>query len=473
MGTDKRENEIVSCLEGIVGPEFVSTSRFEKIKQSVDAFPYHADFNNLPIAVVLPKTAQDISEILKYANKEKIPVYVRGSGTQLIGASRPDTSGIVIFTSRMNTFEIKEDYGYFESGPGVRNAEAMDMLAEKGYFLPLVIGAKFIASMGGATSNNTSAHLVDTGIGKPADYILAVEVVLPTGEIIETGTHGLRKPAGTDLTKWFVGGDGILGVITKTRMRLVPMIKYAYGIACFSELGPIARSVRRMYIEKKPPPIFMEFLDHNVATIGYTNKGLEAPPGHVIFFVSYDREKKAADEKMELLIDVFKKEHPTYAYPVTDMDEWKKVWTARESTIPFLMNSLKGRLLVAEIVSNLAQFEEAMEEGAHFNKGIPYLEDLTNYYFGHIGALAFHPSFIVPPDLGDERLREISNLVFQREAEFNTKYGTCGGEWGQFSKRKNFFIMRYGETSYELVKKIKATFDPNNILNPGVLEGYR
>ena len=473
MTTDKREQEIVSFLEGIVGPEYVTTSMFEKIKQSLDAYPYHADKDNLPIAVVLPKTSQDISEILKYANKEKIPVYVRGSGTQLIGASRPDRSGIVIFTSRMKSFEIKEDWGYFEAGPGIRNAEATEMLAERGYFLPLVIGAKHIASFGGATCNNTSAHLIDTGIGKPGDYMLAVEAVLPTGEIIETGTHGLGKPAGTDMTKFFVGGDGILGVVTKTRMRLVPMIQYSYGIACFSELGPIARGVKRMYLEQVPVPIFTEFLDHNVATIGYTNKGMEAPPGHVIFFVSYDREKEQAEKKMNLLIDVFKKEDPIYADPVTDMVQWKKVWSARESTIPFLMTSLEGRLLVCEVVGNLAQFEEMMEEAARFNKGIPYLEDLTNYLFGHIGALSFHPSFIVAPDLGDQRLREMTDLVYKREAEFNTKYGTCGREWGQFSKRKDFFIMRYGQTSYDLMKRIKAAFDPNNILNPGVLEGYR
>jgi len=473
MSTDKREHEIVSFLGGIVGPEYVTTSRFEKIKQSLDAYPYHADMNNLPIAVVLPKTSQDISEILKYANKEKIPVYVRGSGTQLIGASRPDRPGIVIFTSRMKTFDIKEDWGYFEAGAGIRNQEAKDLLAERGYFLPLVIGAKHIASFGGATSNNTSAHLIDTGIGKPGDYILAVEAVLPTGEIIETGTHGLGKPAGTDMTKFFVGGDGILGVVTKTRMRLVPMIQYSYGIACFSELAPIARGVKRMYLEQVPVPIFTEFLDHNVATIGYTNKGMEAPPGHVIFFVSYDREKEQADKKMNLLIDVFKKEDPIYADPVTDMDQWKKVWTARESTIPFLMTSLEGRLLVCEVVGNLAQFEEMMEEAARFNKGVPYLEDLTNYLFGHIGALSFHPSFIIPPDLGDERMWELSRLLYKREAEFNAKYGTCGREWGQFSKRKDFFIMRYGQTSYDLMKRIKAAFDPNNILNPGVLEGYR
>ena len=150
MSTDnKREKEIVSFLEGIVGPDYVSTSRFEKIKQSLDAYPYHADMNNLPIAVVLPKTSQDISEILKYANKEKIPVYIRGSGTQLIGASRPGRPGIVIFTSRMKTFDIKEDWGYFEAGAGIRNQEAKDLLAERGYFLPLVIGAKHIASFGG------------------------------------------------------------------------------------------------------------------------------------------------------------------------------------------------------------------------------------------------------------------------------------------------------------------------------------
>jgi len=210
MTTDKRENEIVSFLEGIVGPEFVSTSKFEKIKQSLDAYPYHADMKSLPLAVVLPETAQEISDILKYANQEKIPVYVRGSGTQLIGASRPDRTGIVIFTSRMKTFDIKEEWGYFEAGPGIRNIEAMEILAERGYFLPLVIGAKHIASFGGATCNNTSAHLIDTCLGKPGDYILSVEVVLPTGEIIETGTHGLARPAGTDMTKYFVGGDGIL-----------------------------------------------------------------------------------------------------------------------------------------------------------------------------------------------------------------------------------------------------------------------
>ena len=90
-----------------------------------------------------------------------------------------------------------------------------------------------------------------------------------------------------------------------------------------------------------------------------------------------------------------------------------------------------------------------------------------------IGALTMHPAFIVSPALEEEKLWRIVNSVFQKEKEFNLKYATCGGEWGQFSKRKEFFVERYGELQYELVKKIKAVFDPNNILNPGIFEGYR
>jgi glycolate oxidase len=470
---EKNEQSIVSFLESVVGSDNVTTNVFEKIKQSIDPFPYHAEKEKLPIAVVLPQTKEQISEVLKYANREKVPVFIRGSGTQLAGSSRPHTPGIMINTSRMRSFEIKEDYGFFESGPGIRNVEAADMLAEKGYFLPILVGSKVIASMGGLSSNNTSGHVIDAAIGKPADYVLGLEVVLPTGEIIETGTMGLRKPAGTDLTKMFIGGDGILGVITKIRMRLMPMVKQSYGIAIFQHLNPIASGVKRMYLEKAPAPLFMEFMDHNVSTIAYQIKGMEPPPGPVIFFVGIGHDKEEADKKMAKVMDVFKKENPIDAYQITDLEEWKKLWGAREVIAPYLMNKLQGKLIAIELVANLAHLEEAMEEGARFNEGIPYLEELTNYYFGHIGALTMHPTFILPPQWDDDRMRQINKYQFQKEAEFNLKYGTCGGEWGQFSKRKNFFVQRYGETAYELVKKIKLVFDPNNILNPGILEGYR
>jgi glycolate oxidase len=283
----------------------------------------------------------------------------------------------------------------------------------------------------------------------------------------------MRKPAGTDLTKYFVGGDGLFGVITKIRYRLVPLPKQAYGIAIFKDLKPIARGVKRMYTEKAPPPLFMEFMDHKVSTIAYGIKDMEPPPGPVIFFVGLGEDEDIAQKKMNRILDIFKGENPVEAYQVTDLDEWKKLWSAREVIAPYLMKANESLMVAAELVSTLAQLEEAMEEGSRFQEGIPDLKDATNYYFGHIGALTMHPAFTVSPSMEEEKLWRIVNGVFQKEREFNLKYATCGGEWGQFSKRKEFFVERYGEVAYELVKKIKAVFDPNNILNPGIFEGYR
>jgi glycolate oxidase len=349
----------------------------------------------------------------------------------------------------------------------------IDFLTERGWFLPQLVGSALIASLGGLASNNTSGHVIDAAIGKIADYIHGVEVVLPTGEIIETGTKGMRRPAGTDLTKYFVGGDGLLAVITKIRYRLVPLGKQAYGIAIFKDLKQIARGVKRMYTEKVPPPLFMEFMDHKVSTIAYSVKNMEPPPGPVIFFVGYGEDEDIARKKMNRVLEVFKGEKPVEAYQVTDQAEWRKLWSAREVIAPYLMKANEGILVGAELVANLAQLEEAVEEGSRFQQGIPYLEDTDSYYYGHIGALTMHSAFVLPPTLEEEKLRKIVTAVFQKEKEFNLKYGTCGGEWGQFSKRKEFFVERYGDVAYGLVKKIKAAFDPNNILNPGILEGYR
>jgi len=95
------------------------------------------------------------------------------------------------------------------------------------------------------------------------------------------------------------------------------------------------------------------------------------------------------------------------------------------------------------------------------------------YLYGHIGALSMHPGILIPSDWGNEMQKKALAAIFAREADLNVKYGGCGGEWGQFSKRKDFFIQRYGEAAYNFVKAVKNAVDPNNILNPGILEGYR
>ena len=153
--------------------------------------------------------------------------------------------------------------------------------------------------------------------------------------------------------------------------------------------------------------------------------------------------------------------------------EWAKLWSAREVIASYLVDATGGKIVVAEVVSNLAQLAECMRDAEAFNEGVTVLSELHNYLFGHIGALTMHPTFYVPPEWPEEKRRQAVDECFKREAELNVKYSTCGGEWGQFSKGASFFIKRYGETAYNLMKQVKRVFDPNNILNPGVLEGMR
>lgn len=459
-------------LRKILPEKYVVTHIFERIKSSLDAFPFEVDRENLPYAVVMPKSREDVSEILKYANREKIPIFIRGSGTSLAGASRYHIPGIVMNTHRMNDIEIFEEYGFFECGPGCICANVADEIKSRGYYLPFAPGSRLIASMGGLIANNTSAHIVDASIGKPGDYVLGLEAVLPTGEIIETGTKGLRRPAGTDLTKLFVGGDGLLGVVTRIRIRLVPAFERAYGMAVYSDLRSLAKGVQRMYMERCPAPLFMEFMEEETAKIGYKIKGLDPPQGSVIFFVSIGNSKEEAEGKVKRVLTSLKAEHPVEANEIKDNELWEKLWSTREVIGSFLMQESKSQWSSAEIVSNLKDLVDCMEDSKNFNKGLPTLGQLDLFLFGHIGSLTTHPGVIIPKEWDNTKKQKAIDEKFQRETELNVKYGTCGGEWGQFSKRTRFFIQRYGETSYEVVRKLKSVLDPNFILNPSVLEGF-
>ena len=200
------KNKVYEKIKDIVGEKNISENFFERINNSIDAFPYEFDLEKdaLPYVVVKPGSVREISAIFKFANQEDIPVYPRGSGTSFTGSARPPHKGIVLSTGRINFIEIDPEQGYFECGPGAVVNDVDKALEREGYFLPVYPGSKIVATMGGMMAGNTSGHIIDACIGKPADYVLGLEVVLPTGEILETGSRGLRKPAGTDLTKFFV-----------------------------------------------------------------------------------------------------------------------------------------------------------------------------------------------------------------------------------------------------------------------------
>jgi len=469
---DYKPEDIYDDLSKVLPKESLSKSVFERINNALDPYTFASDISRekLPYLVVRPGSTDEVSALMKYANSKKIPVYVRGSGTSLQGASRYRHKGIVLNVSRLNHLNIMKNYGFVESGPGHRVLHVKSQLEKEGYYLPLVPGSIRVASIGGIISNNSSAHAVDSCLGKPRDYVLGLEVVLPTGEVLQTGTKSLRRAAGTDLTHYFVGGDGLLGVITGIRMRLLPSFKNAYGVAFFDDPIPLARAVQRVYLEKAPPPLFFEFLDERVAQISFKIQGLAPPPGPLLMFHAIGATEEEATYKINEVVKAIQKESPTEAKRIEDINEWHKIWLARESALPYICQAGKGVFGLSEIVSTVPDLVDCLKDAMNMGKGMPTLEKLGQpYLFGHIGALTFHPVFIIPADWPTEEKAKVVEEMFLKEAEINEKYGTCGGEWGQFARRAPFYLKRYGEKAFQMVRGVKKLFDPNNILNPDVL----
>lgn len=468
--TEQEVDALVKDLQQFINAKFITTSLLERINNATDYRVAELKRENLPYVVVRPGSAEEVSKLMAYANSQRIPVFVRGSGTCLKGSSSYPFPGIVLRTSRLYHFNIWKSYGFFECGPGLRTRYVVDELAKEGYFLPVHPGSIVIASIGGLVSNNTSGHIVDSSVGKLRDYILGLQVVLPTGEILETGTKSLRRPAGTDLTQYFVGGDGLLGVITNIRIRAVPALKSAYGVAFFNSAPPLVKAVQRIYIEKAPPPLVMEFLDFRCAKIGFELKGLPTPPGPVIMFQSIGETEEVASHKIERLLETVRKENPVKCERIVDMAYWDTLWATRESMGAFLQREKKASSVATEVVSTVADLLDCYTDCENFQQGMPTLEEVGKpYLFGHIGALTFHPGMYVPIAWPFEKKMRAIQEAMAKEAQLNLKYGTCGGEWGQFSRRSAFYRQRYGEKNVQLVRAIKKIFDPNNILNPSVL----
>jgi glycolate oxidase len=461
--------KLVLDLKEIVGESYVSDDIYDRVSYARDPMPYDIEDKNIPYAVVRPGTTEEVSKLMVYLNKRKIPVYLHGSGTSLGGHSRPKVKSVVLATNRFNWIDINEEYMFMECGGGTICADLMKALDKKGYLLPMNPGSQIVATMGGLIATNTIGHMIDVHYGRPSHRILGLEVVLPTGEIIETGTKSLRRPAGIDLTRFFAASEGLFGIITKLRMDLIQKPYMKYVAAFFKEPEPAAYSFMRMYREKIPMPLYGEFLGANSARIGFQTKGLEPPGGCVALATSIGKSQKEADENAELVRSIFEKEKAFRSMTLGPGEEQEKIWASRE----FILHTTqgKGNFVAIEIVCAIPHLAKAMTEIHQVPKTLKIFKDAEIYTYGHLGALSLHGLFVIPNEWSDAKKKAAFMEVMGVDSRMNLKYEAAGGEWGQMAVRVPFWRKKYGEKAYGLLKQMKAVFDPNNILNPNNIDG--
>ena len=308
----------INDLKRLVGKQIISENIYERASYGQDTSGPDLEVENIPMAVVRPTSAQQISQVLKFANQHKIPIYIHGAGTAFKGSPRPKKPGSLLLSLLgFNSFEIFEDDLYFEAGAGLNQYELEKKLSSLGYFLPMNIGSKYSATIGGAVAINTIGHMVDICLGKIIDYVMGLEVVLPNGEIIETGTRSIRRPAGIDYTRFFAGTEGLFGVITKVRLRLLPGFHKAHVVGFFPKLSDIGRAFIRYYGEKNPPPLYGELLDKTACISPFKLRDLGEPKGHMALAINIAHTQEEANRQAQQMVRVFKAEKAMEAFIVT------------------------------------------------------------------------------------------------------------------------------------------------------------
>jgi glycolate oxidase len=470
-----KEERMFDDLSRLIGKQDVSGEIYDRISYGQDAANPDLDPAKIPLVVVKPRTAQAVAEVVKYANAQKVPIYVHGAGTAFKGSPKPKRAGsILLSTQELTSIESHEEDMYYELGAGVNLYHLEKLLHSRGYFLPMCIGSKFASTIGGAVSINTIGHMVDICVGKIIDYVMGVEAVLPNGEIIDTGTRSIRRPAGLDMTRYFAGGEGLFGIITKLRLRVAPDQKKGYVVGFFRELTDVAHAFQAFYEKKMPPPLYGEILDKVAAKAPFELRGLGEPKGHMALAITVSHSQREADELAEKTVEIFKSMQAIEAYTVSDEQKRKDYWDARDN----ILNILQGEQGDDRLV--MAGALEASVPLSHLDDVLDYLqtghdyEDLKQaklFIYGHIGTCDLHGMWVAPVSIPAEKRMRISKAAIRLESDVNVMWGCASGEVGQTASRIPFFKRRYGPAAHAMLMSMKQAVDPNNILNPGNLEG--
>jgi glycolate dehydrogenase FAD-linked subunit len=443
----------------IVGDDHVRDDAGALLTYATDATPLE---RGRPDLVAFPATTEEVAGILRLANEARVPVVPRGSGTNLSGGTIPHLGGIVLVLTRMNRLkEVDPNDLVAVCEPGVRTFELASAAAEKGMLFPPDPGSYTTATIGGNVAE-CSGGLRALKYGITRDYVLGVEAVLPTGEVIRNGGRLVKDVAGYDLRRLLCGSEGTLAVMTELTMRLMPAPEATgTGMAYFGDLAAAARAVSRV-LASGVLPVTLEFLDQICidAVEGFANIGLDRSAGALLIF-GQDGERQTIDRDMRRMAAACEVEGATHVRIAESDAEAADVLQARRAVLPALSRLEPLTLLEDATVprSRIAEMVSRIQD-------IAQRHGLTIGTFGHAGDGNMHPNIVV--DRADPAGVARGRAVFDDIMELGLSLGgTCTGEHGIGALKRDWLATELGPVSLRLHRAVKDAFDPLGILNPG------
>jgi len=446
-------------IKNIFGGDSVLTSAEDKISYSYDGTPL---LYQLPEAVIFPKDIAQISSLLKLANEEKFSVVPRGAGTGLSGGSIPtENSVVVVMTKWNNILEIDQANLTASVEPGVVTGLFQKEVEKLGLFYPPDPGSMSVCTLGGNVAENAGG-LRGLKYGVTKNYVLGVEMLLPSGEFLKIGGKNVKDVAGYNLRDVVIGSEGTLGIFTKILLRLVPLPTKSKTItANFDKILDSGKAVSEI-IASRITPSMIEFLDKTTITCveDYTKIGLDGS-AEAMLLLEVDGRGSIVDEDAEVVVSILKKNNARNIQIAEKMNDALRLKSARRAAFSALARRKPTTILEDATVprSELPVMIEKVKEASS-----AYNVLIGN--FGHAGDGNLHPTCLT-----DERdVKEITNAHRAFDFIFNEAIklgGTITGEHGTGLAKKQFLENAVGKEGIEFMKKIKSVVDPMNILNPG------
>lgn len=450
---------VLTDLQKIVGKENVLNT-----PEGLKAYSYDGttSWQHEPDVVVFPKTAGEISEILKLANKEKIPVTPRGGGTNVSGGSVPMLGGIVLVTTKMNNIlKIDKENLSATVEAGVVLQDLTLKLAKDGLFFPPDPQSFLGATMGGIIAENAGGPAcVKYGVTK--QYILGIEAVLPTGEIVNLGGRTLKNVVGYDLLHIFISSEGTLGVVTKAELKLRPLPPAKKTImAVYADVAVAGESVYRV-LENGVIPDKIELLDNWVINRieEMAPMGLPKDADAVLLF-ECDGIPETVEKETEKIVEIVKKYGASDVRVAKDQAEADKYWMARKAGFAAVFG--KAPTVLSEDVTvprgNIPTLIKKIKE-------IAKKYNVESCVLGHAGDGNLHPSVLTDMKNKEHYDRSIKAIdeIIESAVELG---GVLSGEHGIGLEKQKFFNRVTNPVVVNLMKGVKNLFDPNNIMNPG------
>ena len=411
-------------------------------------------------AVVFPETNEEVSNILKLCNQHKVPVVPFGTGTSLEGHVVGNESGITLSLEKMNkVLTVNASDFDCRVQANVTREDLNEYLREDGIFFPIDPGAN--AALGGMASTSASGTMA-VKYGTMKTVITGLTVVLSNGEIIKTGSRTKKTSAGYNLTNLFIGSEGTLGIITEIQLRLSPIPESMMSAICHFNTLEEAVQTAQETIQYGIPIARIEMLNKDQMDISINYSKLKDIKTLPTLFFEFHGTEISNKESIKIVEDISKNNNGSAFKWADTLEERNHLWRARWDvyySVKALVNN--GRVYSTDVCVPISKITEcvkfAEEEVKKFGLRAPMV--------GHLGDGNFHVLF--PYDPNDktvyQKIREFSDLLIDKTLELD---GTITGEHGVGLHKKSYLLKEHPD-NVPVMKIIKRSLDPNNIMNPG------